>query len=78
MAKTIQIQQPSQQQNQINNQTNQKTQNFHNTASLKPVPQLQRPQGANPNGWGDGNTGVNGINGKLRNVVFNDLPIISN
>ena len=22
--------------------------------------------------------GVNGINGKLRNVVFNDLPIISN
>jgi len=81
LAKTIQIQQPAQQNNQINNQSNQsnqQTQNFHNTTSLKPVPQLQRPQGANPIGWGDGNTGVNGINGKLRNVVFNDLPIISN
>ena len=74
LAKTIQIQQPAQQQNQVNQQT----QNFHNTSSLKPVPQLQRPIGANPIGWGDGNTGVNGINGKLRNVVFNDLPIISN
>jgi hypothetical protein len=81
LAKTIQIQQPSQQNNQTNNQSNQanqQTQNFHNTTSLKPVPQLQRPTGSNPIGWGDGNTGVNGINGKLRNAVFNDLPIISN
>ena len=87
LAKTIQLQQPAQQNNQTNNQSNQnkqsnqanqQTQNFHNTAILKPVPQLQRPTGSNPNGWGDGNSGVNGINGKLRNAVFNDLPIISN
>lgn len=79
LAKTIQLQQPAQQQNQMNQQTqNLQQSNQQQMVGLKPIPQLQRPPGSNPNGWGDGNTGVNGINGKLRNVVFNDLPIISN
>ena len=49
LAKTIQLQRPSQQNQQ--HQQQQQTQTFHNTASLKPVPQLQRPNGSNPNGW---------------------------